>query len=103
MSQNEINIAVPSVLQGAFGTGLRDIVKLVGFYLVGTSKLSEPAAQMYGGIVMIVVGLAWSQYVSWQKQKKLAVTTTAVHQMAPEAEISVTAALNRAQLTVNAK
>lgn len=84
----------------AFMTALRDGVKLAGVLLTTNGAATQSQVQLYSGIAIAVGGFVWSLYVSYQKSHKIAVATTAVRQTVGGDETAVTAALNRAQLSI---
>lgn len=100
MSITDPNLNNTDPSTAAFMTALRDGIKLAGVLLAANSAVSQSQIQMYSGIALAVGGFLWSLYVSYQKSHKIAVATTAVQQTVGGGETAVTAALNRAQLSM---
>lgn len=100
MTVTDPNMTSTDPLTNIVMTGIRDLVKLGGGYLVGAGVLNSSQLQLWGGLAVVVAGVIWSSVASYLKSKKMAVATAAVSNLAGSpVEAAVAMATAKASLS----
>lgn len=84
-------------------TAVRDLAKIGGMVLVSNGVATSSQVSEWSGIVVTAAAILWSLYVSYRKNKKIAVATTAVNHLSGGDDSVAAAAMNRAALSLSNK
>lgn len=103
MTNTDTSLATVDPTGAIAMTAVRDGVKGIGALLIATGVGSQSQIQLYGGIVVVVAGVLWSAYVSYQKNRTLAVAHQAVTTLSNASGTSPVRALAQAKAVIAAK